>query len=176
MRARTGGTEATSRALRALVTVLAFALSPCAGEAEVGEEAGMIDELLHWIGKRGGLEVDTVRAAPPRILIADVGEWLGSDKGGFEVAVDWAGAWDPELGAIVLVWPWSAGDLFDRSVLLHELVHAVQSANGRNLCDPLAEREAYSLQARWLAERGTGLLVDWEAVRRRSACTAESGP
>ena len=50
-------------------------------------------------------------------------------------------------------------DSFDRSILLHELVHHVQAAKGRfdtmpNACDRwnAAEREAYALQNRFLAE------------------------
>jgi hypothetical protein len=50
-------------------------------------------------------------------------------------------------------------DSFDRSILLHELVHHVQAATGRfeampSACDRwnAAEREAYSLQNRYLEE------------------------
>ena len=50
-------------------------------------------------------------------------------------------------------------DSFDRSILLHELVHHVQAVKGRfdtmpNACDRwnAAEREAYALQNRFLAE------------------------
>ena len=50
-------------------------------------------------------------------------------------------------------------DAFDRSILLHELVHHVQAARGRfetmpSACDRwnAAEGEAYALQKRFLAE------------------------
>lgn len=64
----------------------------------------------------------------------------------------------PEWGVLLDETLKIESDPFDRSILLHELVHHVQSVRGRfdskrSACDRwnAAEREAYSLQNRYLA-------------------------
>lgn|SRR5690242_6172105 len=46
-------------------------------------------------------------------------------------------------------------NLADRSILLHELVHHLQVANGaQSTCREAAEAQAYGLQIQWLREQG----------------------
>ncbi|WP_143006260.1 DUF6647 family protein [Limimonas halophila] len=53
---------------------------------------------------------------------------------------------------------WSRDSLRDRSILVHELVHHMQAAAGRDYpCPGAREREAYGIQGRWLKRQGGSL-------------------
>lgn len=68
------------------------------------------------------------------------------------------GAWyDPQERAVHLRDGWSAGDPRDVATLVHELVHHMQFAAGRDReveCVGQLEPEAYRVGARWLASQG----------------------
>src|SRR5271170_3528427 len=67
-------------------------------------------------------------------------------------------AWDPE-------------SLRSQSYLVHELVHHAQLISGKHYqCDDAKEREAYTLQNRWLVERGEEPMVDEAFIDKISAC------
>ncbi|MBK1668127.1 hypothetical protein CKO28_08770 [Rhodovibrio sodomensis] len=64
-----------------------------------------------------------------------------------------------ESRTVLLRSDWDMGDLRDRSILVHELVHHLQAEAGRDyVCRGAMEREAYEIQAAWLEERGADLL------------------
>jgi hypothetical protein len=70
-------------------------------------------------------------------------------------------AWDPE-------------SLRSQSYLVHELVHHAQLISGRHYaCDNAKEREAYTLQNRWLVEHGDEPLVSEDFIDKISACTGD---
>jgi hypothetical protein len=70
-----------------------------------------------------------------------------------------------------------AGNLYDRSILFHELVHHAQHVNGRfeelrSVCEARAasEGEAYGLQNRYLAANGAGEsvpMLNWSGLCRK---------
>jgi hypothetical protein len=75
---------------------------------------------------------------------------------------------------------WDPDSLRSQSYLVHELVHHAQLISGRHYaCDNAKEREAYTLQNRWLVEHGDSPLVSQDFIDKISACTgneeAESG-
>lgn len=151
--------------------------------AEPGVDASLIRELLDWIeGNAPTIEsnvlyaVDPLRRKPPDIVFAEPGDPI--ELGGELLVVDpmMGGVWDADERLIVLVQPWHSSEPVDRSILLHELVHAVQSANGASVCDADAEWEAYAMQTQWLAERDIIMFVDWEEVARYAHCPLESAP
>jgi len=68
----------------------------------------------------------------------------------------------PDFGLLVDETLEAAGNLYDRSIVFHELVHHAQHINARftemhTSCErrAAAEREAYSLQNRYLAANGS---------------------
>jgi hypothetical protein len=71
---------------------------------------------------------------------------------------------------------WRSGGLRDQSILLHELVHHVQSFNKVvPVCPAALERQAYELQATWLREQGVAepyklIGTDEFTVLMRTAC------
>ncbi|MDP9127162.1 MAG: hypothetical protein M3N08_02725 [Pseudomonadota bacterium] len=70
---------------------------------------------------------------------------------------------------------WDPGSLRSQSYLIHEMVHHAQLLSGRHYaCDDAKEREAYTLQNRWLVEHGEEPMVSEEFISKISACTVES--
>lgn len=68
---------------------------------------------------------------------------------------------------------WDPGSLRSQSYLIHELVHHAQLIGGRKyLCDSAKEREAYTLQNRWLVEHGEEPMVPQDFIDKISACTS----
>lgn len=68
-----------------------------------------------------------------------------------------AAAFVPDRGEILLANDLDMSDVFDRSYLVHEMVHAQQYASGAALyatCAGTLEGEAYALQAKYLRANG----------------------
>lgn len=170
-----GGRRLSRRAIATFASLALTALMASTASASGSEELAMTD-LLDWIAATTEHEVDRVRRALPAIVFATPGEELRFGDESLRIAPEMGGIWDTEHRLIVLVEPWHAADPVDLSILLHELVHAVQSGEGGSVCDPEAEWEAYELQARWLAERGIVMLIDWNEVWEHSLCPDDAAP
>ncbi len=70
---------------------------------------------------------------------------------------------------------WDPGSLHSQSYLVHELVHHAQLISGRHYeCDDAKEREAYTLQNKWLVEHGASPLVDQDFIDKISACNGRT--
>jgi hypothetical protein len=70
---------------------------------------------------------------------------------------------------------WDPQSLRSQSYLVHELVHHAQLISGKRYqCDDAKEREAYTLQNRWLVEHGEEPIVDESFIAKISACKGES--
>lgn len=66
---------------------------------------------------------------------------------------------------------WDPQSLRSQSYLVHELVHHAQLISGRSYaCDNAKEREAYSMQNRWLVEHGDEPIVSEDFINKISAC------
>lgn len=85
-------------------------------------------------------------------------------------------AYDRPNHRIVLVRPWDPANPRDRSVLLHELVHAVQLANRAYECLQLPEWEAYKLQPDYLDQLGPEAGLDWLQICFLSQCPRDIHP
>jgi hypothetical protein len=70
---------------------------------------------------------------------------------------------------------WDPGSLVAQSYLVHELVHHAQLFSGKIYpCPEAKEREAYTLQNKWLVEHGEQPLVDAGWIDNMSECKVSS--
>lgn len=68
---------------------------------------------------------------------------------------------------------WDEDSVAAQSYIVHELVHHAQLLSGRDYpCNAAKEREAYTLQNKWLAEHGEQPLVTDEIITSLSSCPA----
>ena len=115
-------------------------------------------EEWDWVVSDVGLDPDT--SVPAVCLVQGItlaelraaGEAL--PVGPFDVL----GIYHAGTGTVLLSESWSGGTGGARSILIHEFSHHAQSVlDRRHACPGEAEAEAFDLQERWLAERGTTL-------------------
>ena len=72
---------------------------------------------------------------------------------------------------------WDPHSLRSQSYLVHELVHHAQFISGRQYpCRAAREREAYTVQNRWLVEPGGTPIVTEKFIDTISACRKEPPP
>jgi len=70
---------------------------------------------------------------------------------------------------------WDPNDVVSQSYLVHELVHHAQLFSGRIYpCPEAKEREAYTLQNKFLVEHGESPVVDQDWIDDISSCHASS--
>ncbi len=135
----------------------------------------VLNELIGWIALRTDYDVSAVYRDPPEIVFCHVGEIVEYEAEGLLVDEILAAAYDLTKRRIYLVEPWSAEDSFDLSVLLHELIHAVQLDNRDWPCTGAPEWEAYMLQSVWLRYQGIVADFDWNTIYRLSKCPTGTG-
>jgi hypothetical protein len=156
-------------AIIAALCVLANAQTACAaGPAEPARAGSTLDALAStlaaWISHDTGLPIP---AAIPRIVQRDRadlamrfrGETADGTTGGIG---DVVALYDPAERTILLPDGWTGATPAEISVLVHEMVHHMQTAAGRPYSCP-GEREAlaYRAQADWLARFGESLEQDF---------------
>ncbi len=134
-----------------------------------------LDGLIGWIALKTDYDLSVVYSHPPEIVFCQVGEIVDYEAEGLIVDEVLAAAYDLSRRRIYLVQPWTAEEPFDLSVLLHELIHAVQLDNRDWPCPGAPEWEAYRLQSLWLRERGIAVKFDWSAIYKLSRCPLETG-
>jgi hypothetical protein len=167
----------TTKILLGIGLVLGTAVAATASETEacLVSEAS-IGELIDWIEANTGYDVSRVRSNPPVIESCVTGELIDYAHEATIVDEGINGLYDFEARRIYLVEPWDHGDLRDRSVLLHELIHAVQFDDREWDCIGAPEWEAYKLQEAWLAERGLDADFDWMRIYFQSRCPRDIHP
>jgi hypothetical protein len=70
---------------------------------------------------------------------------------------------------------WDPQSLVAQSYLVHELVHHAQLFSGKTFpCPEAKEREAYTLQNKWLVEHGEEPIVDAGWIDNMSQCRVSS--
>lgn len=117
--------------------------------------------LMTWIQAASGLPMaeqmpDVRRIAPQRM--AELANPKRADAYDRSITSGYLALYHADSGTVLLRHDWDAGDLRDRSILLHELVHHMQASAARSYpCAGAREREAYALQGKWLEERGANL-------------------
>jgi len=121
--------------------------------------------LMTWIQAASGLpmaeEMPEVRWVAPQRMAELANPNPDPNRDGAydrSVTSGYLALYHADSGTVLLRHDWDAGDLRDRSILLHELVHHMQASATRAYpCAGAREREAYHLQGRWLEERGANL-------------------
>jgi hypothetical protein len=171
----------------ALAAALMLAASPIraddAGPAPVPASVPSsvpVEALLAAIGAWVAVELGLEAAPEPPAIRRDSPERLASRRGwGARLAgrpghVGVLALYDASAGRIHLRSDWTGRDVYEVSVLVHEMVHHAQHVTGRRFaCPGSAEAEAYTLQARWLGLFGADLAalgVDPLFVRLLRAC------
>lgn len=134
----------------------------------VGED--LFDHLIAWIAINTSYDLMTAYHDPPTISFCRAGETIDYENADLLVDVSLLAAYDRQERHIFLTHPWSPLNLFDQSVLLHELIHDVQLQNRVWACPGAPEREAYLLQDKWLVEHGLQYRFDWRMISRLSRC------
>lgn len=132
----------------------------------------IIDTLIGWIAVSTDYDVRSTYDAPPTISFCDIGDIVEYEGKSLLVEKELQAAIDFSRRHIYLVMPWNEANLFDLSVLLHELIHDVQLANRGWECIGEPEWEAYRLQDLWLRQHGILWDFDWPAIAEISNCAA----
>jgi hypothetical protein len=89
--------------------------------------------------------------------------------------------YDRATATVYLPESWNQAQIYDRAMLLHELVHHVQEFNQvASQCNAEREQQAYDLTRKWLAEQGIAdpysfLKVDELTVTILSSCPPADG-
>ena len=112
--------------------------------------------LMVWISQVSGLPLpadtpEIERVDPARIATLASGPGAADP----ETESGYLALYHADSQTVLLRRDWDMRDLRDRSVLVHELVHHMQAAAGREyVCKGAMEREAYEVQSAWLEARG----------------------
>ncbi len=155
----------------------ASATAQTAGDcAPPGPSPELVERLIRWIGAETDYDIAATLAEPPAIQYCHTGEIIAYE--GREVLIDETlrAAYDVTARRIYLVLPWDADAVFDRSVLLHELVHDIQLRNRDWPCTGAPEWEAYKLQEKWLLPQGVEHDFDWLHIYFQSRCPRDIHP
>ena len=129
-----------------------------------------LDELIGWIALHTDYDLRSVYNDPPEIVFCEVGDFIDYEADELLVDEILSAAYDPSRRRVYLVRPWTKEEPYDLSVLLHELIHAVQLDNRDWPCPGAPEWEAYSLQALWLQDHAIMPDFNWSAIYRLSQC------
>jgi hypothetical protein len=134
----------------------------------------LVTVIALWLSTAFGLpemeQAPIIRYLPPATL-ADIRYHGQAADGGPEVIA----LYDDKTGGILLSDGWSVDDIGNVSVLVHELVHHLQSQTSKVYACP-SEREAlaYEAQERWLELFGRSLEsefgLDDISVKMMSTC------
>ncbi|MBF9060818.1 hypothetical protein HKCCSP123_16675 [Rhodobacterales bacterium HKCCSP123] len=149
---------------------------PAATGRSVPEVIGtrLFDDLIAWIAINTSYDMLLAYTDPPSLSFCRVGDLIVYEHADLLVDPALFAAFDRERRHIFLTEPWSMLNLFDQSVLLHELIHDVQLSNRDWPCRGAPELEAYYLQDRWLQEHGIRHPFDWDVIRFLSHCADDA--
>lgn len=148
----------------------------CPDPTAVEIPRAVFDQLVGWIALRTTYDVRQLYRDPPTISFCTVGEIVAYEGSDLTVEDGLRAAYDLSRRHVYLVQPWSVDDLFDRSVLLHELIHDVQLSNREWDCIGAPEWEAYQLQDLWLTEHGISHDFNWLGIYLMSRCPSDMHP
>ncbi|HUY69239.1 MAG TPA: DUF6647 family protein [Alphaproteobacteria bacterium] len=155
------------------ITLLAFTMLAMANCADGGETADgtpipatTVQPLAQWVEQ----QTDVKMPALPIVVASeqDLRHSLGLD------AVQQARAVAAYIPGRVYIdnLVWDPNSVVSESYLVHELVHHAQLFDGKTYpCHAAKEREAYTLQNKWLAEHGEGPVVTESWIDRISSCS-----
>ena len=144
----------------------------CAADGRAAE--ALVAGLFDWIGAHTDYDTDAARANAPAIVLCVTGGTISYEGAPLLVEPGLRAMYSAIDHTVFLVAPWSAARHEDVSTLLHELVHGVQFRERAWPCPQAAEREAYALQAAWLAERGLPPALDPFTAYLLSRCPSDT--
>lgn len=144
---------------------------PCGEEIEE-----LIDNLLDWIADHTDYDVAPMHDVPPAVTFVEAGDHFECEGEELIVDDDLQAIYDRSTRHVRIVLPWSISEPFDRSILLHEIVHDVQLNSRHWYCPEETEWEAYKLQDAWLSEHGFDSDFDWLHVYFLSRCPRDFHP
>ncbi len=176
--------EKIAKGILAIVVSAVMLAQPLRVRAEDGAQVNedcivtdqLVGELLDWVSDHTKYDVATVRSDVPEISFCRTGDNIVYHDEHMIVESDTEALYDTRNRKIYLVGTWNADRPNDVSVLLHELIHAVQFDNRTWRCLGQPEWEAYKLQEKWLAERGIKANFDWLVIYMISRCTKDIHP
>jgi hypothetical protein len=163
----------------AAAMVLALGLAPAPARADIAVTGAaspaaadqvrmLIPAMESWIDAHS----DLPRSARPlrRVAFVAPGSEVTYHGRSTQLGSTIRGVYDAQTATIHLVKPWFGTTAFDRSVLLHELVHHRQVDARHWYCDRAMEWDAYKLQDRFLAQSGVESGFYWPAILLQSSC------
>lgn len=130
--------------------------------------ADTMEELNLWLDAYTDLPQSDVPVA--RVVLVEPGADVLQDGQMMEVGPTVRGVYDADTATIYLVRQWFGDTAFDRSVLLHEMVHHRQVSAQHWYCPQAMEWDAYLIQEEYLnAHEQTGDF-NWAWVLLASSC------
>lgn len=133
----------------------------------------LYDELIGWIAIHTSYNLLFVYRDPVTVSFCDIGQLVEYEDRELLVEDPLRAAYDVSRRHIYIVRPWSPLNVYDRSILLHEMIHDVQLHSKEWECQRESELEAYLLQEKWLLEQGVRYDFDWEMILSLSRCEPE---
>jgi hypothetical protein len=133
----------------------------------------LVLSLLTWIAVETGLAIP-----PPPFIELIPAQELREKSGRPAGAVS---LYMRTTATVYLPLGWSSARIYDRAMLMHELVHHVQEFNQvPSQCNAALERQAYDLTRKWLTDKGVadpyGLLnTDELTITILSTCPTSEG-
>lgn len=163
---------------RAAAILLALA-GPAVAAPETGSSSralgsptrqALIEELEDWLDANTELP----RSAIPlvRVALIAAGDEVSYEGRLTRLEDTVRGLYDEGSATIYLVRPWSGDTAWDRSVLLHELVHHRQAAARHWYCPQAMEWDAYRIQESYLDAHGQTGDFQWGWVLLVSSCAS----
>jgi len=137
--------------------------------AEIPQE--IIRPLMSWVEMNTGVRVPVLpKVIASHTYLIDMVKGMGRTAGRAKAMF---------VGGMVIVdnRRFDANDTYQISLLVHELVHYAQSFKRSSnwSCPQAKEREAYTLQNKWLEERGHRPFVRASWIRRMASCAYSNG-
>ncbi|MCV2866398.1 DUF6647 family protein [Albidovulum sediminicola] len=169
--------ERLQRALFGGLAALAVAAASAGAEVEVAgarthTEVAAIEDAVPvldaWIDRFA--EYPRARDRPLRIALVPAMPRASATSSAAHYGPSTRGAYDAETATIYLLRPWFADLPYDRSILLHELVHHRQVQARHWYCAQAMEWDAYKLQEQFLDQAGLESGIYWLAVALESSC------
>ncbi len=154
-----------ARAVAVLAMSTVLAAGPAAGPglaASLAVSSGsptavserLAADVLHWVARELGVEAP----AMPRIVLGDPAALSGRDMAAHGGADRVVAVYLPQDRTIVLPAGWTGGSAVEVSMLVHEMVHHVETEAGARFgCAQAREEAAYRLQGAWLEAHGETL-------------------
>ncbi len=125
----------------------------------------LVKELLAWVSAQSGYQPPS-----PPVVIASRQKFVQLMR---RTGARLSGARAMYIPGMVVLDnnTWDAQDAMQLSLLVHDLVHHAQLFSGKTYsCRASKEFEAYTLQNKWLAERGAGFFASDAWIERMSQC------